>query len=79
VFSCPKIAGGGQASQRSKLLEIKGYEVFRVDRESGSEHGVPCSCVCVILTFLAETQGRKRMLRIQVLPLRQNVIRREFL
>ena len=32
MFSCPKIATGGQASQPSKLLEIKGYEVFRVDR-----------------------------------------------
>jgi hypothetical protein len=32
VFSCPKIAGGGQASRLSKLLENKGYEVFRVDR-----------------------------------------------
>ena len=29
MISCPKIAGGGQASQL--LLEIKGYEVFRVD------------------------------------------------
>jgi hypothetical protein len=33
-ISCPKIAGGGQASQLSKVLEIKGYEVFRVDRAS---------------------------------------------
>jgi hypothetical protein len=31
MFSCPKIAGGGQVSQPLKLLEIKGYEVFRVD------------------------------------------------
>jgi hypothetical protein len=38
MFSCPKIAGDGQASQLSKVLEIKGYEVFRVDTE---EWGAP--------------------------------------
>ena len=32
MFSCPKIAGGGRHHNVSKLLEIKGYEVFRVDR-----------------------------------------------
>jgi eukaryotic-like serine/threonine-protein kinase len=31
VFSCPKIAGGGRHRNVSKLFEIKGYEVFRVD------------------------------------------------
>ena len=31
MFSCPKIAAGGQASQLFKLFEMKGYEVFRVD------------------------------------------------
>jgi Tfp pilus assembly protein PilF len=31
VFSCPKIAGGGRHHNLFKLLEIKGYEVFRVD------------------------------------------------
>ena len=36
MFSCPKIAAGGKASQLFKLLEIKGYEVFRVD---SMEHG----------------------------------------
>jgi hypothetical protein len=31
-ISCPKIAGGGgRHNNFSKLLEIKGYEVFRVD------------------------------------------------
>src|SRR5215470_5770887 len=30
-FSCPKIAAGGQASQLSKLSEIKDHEVFRID------------------------------------------------
>src|SRR5215467_5487199 len=30
-FSCPKIAGGGRPHNFSKLSEIKGHEVFRVD------------------------------------------------
>jgi hypothetical protein len=38
MFSWPKIAGGGQASQLSKVLEIKRYEVFRVDK---IEVGIP--------------------------------------
>src|SRR5215471_17427240 len=36
-FSCPKIAAGGQASQLSKLSEIKGHEVFRIDRHEESQ------------------------------------------
>jgi hypothetical protein len=32
MVSCPKIAGGGRHHSFSKLLEIKGYEVFRVDK-----------------------------------------------
>ena len=35
MFSGPKIAGDVQASQRYKLLEIKGSEVFRVDNGVG--------------------------------------------
>jgi hypothetical protein len=38
VFSCPKIAGGDRHHNFSKLLEIKGYEVFRVDRSMPAPH-----------------------------------------
>ena len=31
MFSCPKMAAGGEALQLSRLLETKGYEVFPAD------------------------------------------------
>ena len=49
MFSCPKIAGGGRHHNFSKLFEIKGHEVFRVDTagstsdsDSAARNGVCC-------------------------------------
>ena len=40
MFSYPKIAGGGRHHSFSKVLEIKGYEVFRADKICGHEFSV---------------------------------------
>jgi hypothetical protein len=48
MFSCPKIAGGGRYHNFSKLLEIKGYEVFRVDRGASDLSNSACLARCAL-------------------------------
>src|SRR5215469_6619337 len=67
-FSCPKIAAGGQASQLSKLSEIKGHEVFRIDTISEAiavTQRAPPSVCCMLpvcaLTINASTSLSSRI------------------